>query len=216
MWPPSSYAPRDLSTTAMESGGTNLAAPTLSTPTITSEPLANAIDTSTLAERAMAPPPTYVTYQASFEPFTTDQYMFPEQDSWSLTDLERFQVDNLVFEDIKISESMYSPCLVTLTPYPGSTTPTYRVVSGGGSPSSSLASSTSGVSGLTGGSVTSEEVDARMNNLMTSMLYQFHYHILDTVSGVRFSVMDLLQSVRAVRDRLHPHSRGIRWDDEWP
>ncbi len=39
-----------------------------------------------------------------------------------------------------------------------------------------------------------------MNNLMTSMLYQFHYHILDPGSGVRFSVMDLLQSVRAVRD----------------
>ncbi|BEJ09498.1 hypothetical protein CcaverHIS641_0604130 [Cutaneotrichosporon cavernicola] len=161
----------------MESGGTTLAAPTLSTPTITSEPLAKAIDTSALAERAMAPPPTYVTYQASFEPFTTDR----------------------------------------------STTPTYRAVNGGGSPSSFLASSMC-VSSVRANqpqewcfwfdrSVTSEEVDARMSNLMTAMLYQFHYHILDTVSGVRFSVMDLLQSVRA---RLHPHSRGIRWDDEWP
>ncbi|GMK59471.1 hypothetical protein CspeluHIS016_0800770 [Cutaneotrichosporon spelunceum] len=211
MWPPSSYASRDLSTTGMESGGTTLVAPELSTPTISSEPVVSPIDTNNPAARTMAPPPTYVTYQASFEPFTTDQYMFPEQDSWSLTwvssphatannsDLERFQVDNL---DIKIAESMLNH-----THIPSSQRWWF---------SEFLPRVAYEWCFWFDRSVTSEEVDTRMSNLMASMLYQFHYHILDPVSGARFSVMDLLQRVRAVRDRLHPHSRGIQWDDEWP
>jgi hypothetical protein len=64
MWPLGSYSPRDLSTAGLESGGTTLAAPTLaSTPTLAGTPV----------PLEMMPPPTDVTYQPSFEPFTTDR-----------------------------------------------------------------------------------------------------------------------------------------------
>lgn len=49
-------------------------------------------------------------------------------------------------------------------------------------------------------SVTSEEVDGRMGSLLSNMLYRFHYDIVDEGSGQRYSVWDLLESVRAVRD----------------
>lgn len=39
-----------------------------------------------------------------------------------------------------------------------------------------------------------------MTALVSNMLYQFHYIIVDPATRVRYSVWDLLESVRAVRD----------------
>lgn len=49
-----------------------------------------------------------------------------------------------------------------------------------------------------------------MNNLITNMLYQLHYYIIDPATRVRYSVADLLESVRAVRDVSLPISNGER------
>jgi hypothetical protein len=44
------------------------------------------------------------------------------------------------------------------------------------------------------------EVDGRMAALLQHMLYRFHYHIVDPETQTRYSMWDLLESVRAVRD----------------
>lgn len=39
-----------------------------------------------------------------------------------------------------------------------------------------------------------------MERLASQMLYLFHYHIVDENTRVRYSVWDLLESVRAIRE----------------
>ncbi|RSH87501.1 uncharacterized protein EHS24_000009 [Apiotrichum porosum] len=145
--------------------------------------------------------PTEVTYLSKFEPFTTDQYMFPEAESWQLGELEQFQVDNLVFDDIKIAESMlhaaHAPSSVHFWFKEFLPRIAYEWCF------------------WFDRNVTSMEVDGRMAALLQHMLYRFHYHIVDPETQTRYSMWDLLESVRAVRDRVHPESRGMKWEDEW-
>lgn len=48
--------------------------------------------------------------------------------------------------------------------------------------------------------VTSDEVDQRLAALINDMLYAFHHRIVDQATRQRYSVWELLESVRAVRD----------------
>ncbi|KAL1408230.1 hypothetical protein Q8F55_005036 [Vanrija albida] len=64
--------------------------------------------------------------------------------------------------------------------------------------------------------VTSDEVDQRLASLITDMLYAFHHRIVDQATRQRYPVWELLESVRAVRDRLFPDTMGYRWEDERP
>lgn len=49
--------------------------------------------------------------------------------------------------------------------------------------------------------VTSEEVDGRLGQLITNMLYMFHVHITDSLTGSRYAVgQEILEAVRAIRD----------------
>lgn len=49
--------------------------------------------------------------------------------------------------------------------------------------------------------MTSEEVDGRLGQLITNMLYMFHVHVTDPQTGSRYAVgQEILEAVRAIRD----------------
>lgn len=82
-------------------------------------------------------------------------------------------------------------------------------------PGMATANSRSGAFGLIGSfcpqlaanirRVTSEEVDGRLGQLITNMLYMFHVHVIDQQTGSRFAVgPEILEAVRAIRDVSAP------------
>lgn len=63
---------------------------------------------------------------------------------------------------------------------------------------------------LTRSTVTSDEVDRRIADLVADMLHAFHYRIFDQASQARYSIWELLESVRAIRDVSARRQRRVR------
>ncbi|EJT48894.1 hypothetical protein A1Q1_01989 [Trichosporon asahii var. asahii CBS 2479] len=153
-------------------------------------------------------PPTQVTYRSTFEPFTTDgelaapslklkaEYMYPEAESWRLSFkwTTSSLKDNVSSDAWSQADPRLNPTLMGSSQHFWFTTFLPRIAF------------------LTHRRVTSEEVDGRLGQLITNMLYMFHVHVTDPQTGSRYAVgQEILEAVRAIRD-----TRAIPWSDEHP
>ncbi|KAL7424981.1 hypothetical protein Q5752_000668 [Cryptotrichosporon argae] len=147
--------------------------------------------------------PTNLTYDgAEFDPFTTCEYMEPERDSWHLTQLEEFAVDNLIDRDIDLLERMLQPMHNTYDQYQWMSDFFPKLVYEWHF--------------WHDRDVVSAETNARMMANLADLLYKYHHTIINPDTGERFDIEWAMAPARAIRERMHPEYGHQPWEDEYP